>query len=250
SAVLQAAQTAGRPVLVSDRKDPVLASVDNSDLASALCVPIQNAEQGLVGWLYADDPRPEAFTVSDRVQWESYGRELGRSLRQAEPVAPVSQTQTSAPPPPAVLAAVAGLFLLLLLGWGLTHRSNNAPVDQPTAAVTVPGAEAVEVARSFHQLLRLREFHQAWELLSERLQEKMPEDRFRQGMSEWLANETNRWELQYRKVASSETRDDRIKVVVEPGPDVREAKTWTWTMVATEQGWRLDWMDGPLNGPR
>lgn len=245
SAILQAAQASGRALLVSDREDRLLASLPSSDIGSALCVPIQNAEQGLVGWLYADDSAAGAFSVSDRVQWESYGRELGRSLRQAEPVAPVSQSARSTSPPPATLIAAVGLGLLLLMGWGLAHRSRRVPLE-PTTTPAVAGAEAVDVARSFHQLLRLRELHQAWMLLTPRLQKKLPEDAFKQKVSGWLANETNRWELQYRKVSPLETGAEQMRVLVEPGPDIHQATAWTWTLVATEEGWRLDRLDGPV----
>ncbi|MGE0494787.1 MAG: hypothetical protein AB7S38_36590 [Vulcanimicrobiota bacterium] len=246
SAVLQAAQASGRALLVSDREDRLLASLPSSDIGSALCVPIQNAEQGLVGWLYADDSAAGAFTVSDRVQWESYGRELGRSLRQAEPVAPVSQRARSTSPPPAALIAAVGLGLLLLMGWGLARRPGPVSVDQPTPRA-VAEDEAVDVARSFHQLLRLRELHQAWMLLTPRLQEKLPEDAFKQKVSAWLADETNRWEIQSRKISPLETRSNQMKVRVEPGPDIRQATAWTWTLIPTEGGWRLDRLEGPVS---
>ncbi|MGE0494938.1 MAG: hypothetical protein AB7S38_37370 [Vulcanimicrobiota bacterium] len=232
----------GKGTLVLDAsKDPKVQLPEG--ILSALCSPIVDAGGSAQGILYADSlARPGAFAYGHLFAADQLGRQLGPALVSAVPAVPVP-TEPAAGKPPLVPLALLGLALLWALFGSFAASGRKLEVDKvestPTI-VTTTTAEPPAVVRSFLACLQQRNSPGAYRLLSQSHQRRLSEKQFSAQIETWMARPENPWSLPYRRAGPAiKLGDTVVEVEIDPG-EGKPGKTWKWTLVLDDEGWRVD----------
>ncbi|MBI3926960.1 MAG: GAF domain-containing protein [Armatimonadetes bacterium] len=246
--LLEKARHEGRACLVLDAdQEPIFRTmVELLDFRSALCIPMVRESGEVIGVLYGDSERAAGVYSHSSLH---RGEELCGELAERWNGTPAAALPPPPPKPP-IAAVIAAVLALTAIGWGLA-RPASRPAPIPTAApplVTPQTARPETIAESFLREIRAHHFADAHRLLSFRLQEELPLSAFERRCVEWSQDDTNRWELQYRRVRVQESGDTFARFVVEPRQPDRAA--WTWKLARQSDGWRIDEMpEGPFSRP-
>ncbi|MCA9794677.1 MAG: hypothetical protein KC910_22875 [Candidatus Eremiobacteraeota bacterium] len=232
----------GKGVLVLDASKDAKVQLPDGIL-SALCSPIVDAGGAARGVLYADSlARPGAFAYGHLFAADQLARQLGPALVSAVPASPLP-AEPAAGKPPLVPIALIGAALLWALFGSLVSSGRKLEVERvestPTI-VTATTADPQAVVRSFLACLQQRNPAGAYRLLSQSHQRRLSEQDFTAEIETWMGVPENAWALSYRRAGPAIKLGDTVaEVEIEPGED-KPGKTWKWTLVLDDEGWRVD----------
>lgn len=149
----------------------------------------------------------------------------------------------------------AGGVLLLALVWGLvgariTMTSPEATPTGPAPVTTTQQAEPLVLARSFLNLLQTRDFEASYRLLSARLQDNLSREDFQSAMQSWVSEGSHAWGLQYRDPVVVDQTGGYCALRLQAVGPAAGQEDWSWNLVAEDQGWRIDSVNGgpPVSG--
>lgn len=232
----------GKGTLVLDAsKDPKVQLPDG--ILSALCSPLVEAGGSAQGVLYADSlARPGAFAYGHLFAADQLARQLGAALATAVPASP-GPAQPAAGKPPLAPLALLGVALLWALFGSFASAGRKLEVPQATSTPTIVTASTADpqaVVRSFLACLQQRNAPGAYRLLSQSHQRRLSEKDFTAQIETWMGVPENPWSLRYRRAGPAIKLGDTVaEVEIEPG-DGKPGKTWKWTLVLDDEGWRVD----------
>jgi len=233
-----------RSVLVHDSKvDPLIGSVEGADFRAALCVPLLDKVGNPMGVIYADAEKVGALEKQERLEMERLARTLSRRIPKWTPadVGPKKNEEEKSRLNPTVLPAVLGVLLFFSLAWIFAPSTPGEKRAAQATASPTPEREKMpeDTVRAFATLVRLREYSQAYNLLSEQLKVRLTEEEFKAQISGWMADETNRWRFQRREIGKADVTGEIADVKITPGADDDSVELWTYSLSKEDGDWRL-----------
>lgn len=254
-AVMDFASRHGKSVLLVDaQQDPRFSrdrAVVANGLRSILCVPFGKEGDKRKGILYVDSRKePGLFSYEDLAHVDELGTRLAAEELTPSPCRKPeaeSEDRRAATRPLLGAAATALLAVLWLLGGLLFQKPAEVTTRKTPGDPTVTSDNPMAIAGSFAGLLKRKEADGAYHFLSPALQETLPVGDFQRRVETYLQDERNNWDIQKRRLFLESREGDVALVTVEPAEMVRGGRAWRWTLIKTDQGWKLDRLEsGPI----
>ena len=241
-------------MLVHDSQvDPLIGSVKGADFRSALCVPLFDKANNMMGVIYLDSPVVGKLDKEERLEVERLSRDLSSKIPPWTPaeIAPPKPAEQSRVIDPRMLVALFALICFFAMSWLLAP---NTPGEKRAASGLATPSEAVEkkavdTVRSFVQMITLRQYPQAWNLLDPTLQAELPRDKFEELIQTWMSDADNRWDLQRREFREGTSASEPAVVHLDPGEELPDAASWSVHLRRVEGKWLIErWQGGgPLD---
>lgn len=233
-----------RSVLVHDSKvDPLIGSVEGADFRSALCVPLLDKVGNPMGVIYTDAEEVGSLGKQERLEMERLARTLSRRIPKwtKADIGPKKTEEEESRFNPKAVLLVACLLLFFCLAWVFAPATPGEKRAAQATASPTPEREKIpeDTVRAFATLIRLREYSQAYNLLSEQLQSRLTQEEFKSQVAGWMADETNRWRYQRREIRKAEVTGDLADVKMAPGPEDDSVELWTYGLRKENGEWRL-----------
>lgn len=242
-----------RSVEIHDAEvDPLTGSMKGADFRSALCVPLFDQVDNPMGVIYLDSKTVGDLDREDRRVIELFSRKISPRIPKWT-VPDLAQGHQDPDPtnsrPPTALIALIAACALLILAWVLapaTPGEKRAALERAKPSVKAQKSPQ-DTLKTFRVLLGLREYGQAWRLLSPELQSKLTEESFSTKVGEWMSVEKNRWDFQHREIPSASIQGNSATVYLEPGKGMEDQETWIFILELSAEKWLIrQAQSGPL----
>ncbi len=243
-----------RTVALHDAEvDPLTVGMGGAEFRSALAVPILDSSSTPIGILYAENSEPGVFGREQKMMTERLARAVSPKLPVWSPL-PTPEQRGSAEPPPIdirMVGLIGALSIFFLVSWAfsLRERSRQPPPPPPVQKLIDERPRAERAMGAFVNLLRMRNYEQAWRLLHPDLQERVELERFVQASYTWFADPGNSWDFGHRSLRT-ESRGEREAIFrLDPHQDL-EGRPWRWVARPfPEEGTAGEVADEPASEP-
>ncbi len=138
---------------------------------------------------------------------------------------------------PRMFAVAGGLVIFFGVSWMFSLVVKNQPPAPAVATTPIVDERppAMRSMASFVNLLRIRQFPQAYSLLHPDLQDRVSEEDFLAQAYAWFGDEANAWEYNQRTLAAESIDEQGASFYLQPSEEFEEGeRVWTWRMVLVE----------------
>lgn len=251
-ALCKACRERQRTVLVQQgHTSSLFRGVDHHGIESAVCAPVFDRFQCLIGLVLAHSNKVGQLSTSHRYVLERGARDLAGLMATLNNQAPEGDGKSEPSPyqflySPTTLIASACLLGFLVL-WGF----RPAPASSPRASASpiTSRTSARAAAEDFLALLQEKKFEEAWASLAPELRAQWVSDDFIRQHQRWLSqNEKNPEILAGRGVSRMTSRGDMTEVLLFESAVPGDSGRWSWSLRKMSDGrWRIVSISGPLS---
>ena len=235
-------------VIYHGEKDSLLRGISNHGIGSALCSPVIDKFQALIGVLLLWSPAPDGLGKPQKYALE-------RATREVSPKMATLKFREEGRPFKSKLHPFEFLYhpLTPILAFSLiafltvwSFRPATKPAAPPVSPSAYEEGTPELVAVGFLTYLRQENYQEAWAKLSPGLQESWNLNAFTKDMKRLAAQESFLARVKARQISRIVKKDGSTEIVLFESGLPGDVGRWTWTLEEGSDGWALVSIDGPV----